>query len=166
MLRRRRAPVSSYSAAATAHTGTELIDGPASRYLLGGQTMDRHRIRPPGLQSEAEGPVRYRGLSPVGSRRTGQPARRAVAQCRGFREGDRGRPQTLSRTAAKGRKAGGVCSGIETGGPEDNAKDGKSRGAAGRGRSRIRMAHWKLARKIRPHVAHPRSTLIARAAIV
>ena len=47
----------------------KFIDGPASRHLLGGQTMDCHRIWHSSLRSEAEEQIRYRIR--VGSRDDG-----------------------------------------------------------------------------------------------
>src|SRR5437588_9788524 len=57
-------------------------NGPASRYLLGGQTMGRDWIRHSGLQSEAEEQIRYRSLAVMGGRRFRKSARRGVAQSR------------------------------------------------------------------------------------
>src|SRR5258708_202260 len=101
-------------------SGNERTDGPASRHFLGGQTMGRHWLWAAGGRSEAEGHIRYRVFQVMGGRTAGKHARRGVAQCRGFWQGTRRRPQAFSRTAPKNPAAGGARLGPDRNGPERN----------------------------------------------
>jgi hypothetical protein len=125
MLRRRAVPVSLFSACGESLRRNERINGPASRNLLGGQTMGCHRLWHPGVRSEAEGQIRYRSHPAMGRRRAGRRPRAVMAQRRGLRQCDLGCPQVLPGAARicraaseEGRAGRGERSGPGTSRPE------------------------------------------------
>src|ERR1700704_1315006 len=71
--------------------------------------MGRYRLRHPGVRSETEEQIRYRGLPLVGGRCARGYARSEMAQYRGLRESARRRSPTFPGAAPKCRPPGGHC---------------------------------------------------------
>src|ERR1700716_101549 len=73
--------------------------------------MGRHGLRHPGVRSETEEQIRYRGLPLMGGRCARGYARSEMAQYRGLRESARRRSPAFSGAAPKSRAARGACAG-------------------------------------------------------
>jgi len=101
-----------------------VTDGPASRHLLGGQTMGGHGCWNSADRSKAPERIRHRSCPTMGRWPCHADAHAWLGQWRGFRPGACGSPVALSRAAKKARSAGGKRFGTASAGSGASATGG------------------------------------------